>query len=123
LPPPGTELDVDAAAASTVVAGPRAFREWLKSKSLKELNELTKSAAAFQQAEAGWRREEFKTDCQPGRRRKRVDTKVNLKYATSVAYEKWRSGPGKDSRSHLKDPSSVRVFGFTMPLPILVLPP
>jgi hypothetical protein len=38
---------VDELVAATSLAGPRALREWLKGKSLKELNELTRSARLF----------------------------------------------------------------------------
>jgi hypothetical protein len=117
LPSHCTELETDEAAAATSVSGPRAFREWLKSKSLKDLNQLTRSAAAFQQAEARWRREEFQADSKTGPRPRRVDTKVTLKYATAVAYEKWRSGPGKDVRSHLKVSRFGSVFQLPKPLP------
>ena len=117
LPPPDTEPSKDQAAAAIAVSGPRAFSEWLKSQSLVVLNELTKSATAFQQAEARWRKEEFKSDCESGPRRKRADTKVNLRYATAVAYEKWRSGPGKGAKCQLKDLGLVRLSGYSSPLP------
>jgi hypothetical protein len=117
LPPPATEPIKDQAVAAIAVSGPRAFREWLQSQSLVVLNELTKSATAFQQAEARWRKEEFKSNCESGPHRKRADTKVNLKYATAVAYEKWRSGPGKSSKCHLKDLGLVRLSGYSSHLP------
>jgi hypothetical protein len=119
-PLPGTELDKDEAVAPTSVSGPRAFRVWLKSKPLKDLNQLTRSAAAFQDAEARWRREEFKTACKPAPRPRRRDTKVNMKYATAVAYEKWRSGPGKDVRCHLKDSRLVLLSSYTNYCPAAV---
>jgi hypothetical protein len=91
------------AAGPKEVAGARPFREWLHTLSAKELNEITKSAAAFQDAESRWRKE---SGCESGPaepRRRRIDIKVHQKYATVLAYNKWRAGPGKASTANLKD--------------------
>jgi hypothetical protein len=103
LPPPAEESLVDVAAAAVAVAGPRAFREWLASRSVYQLNELTRSSTAFQDAEAQWRREELKAGDAAPIRRRNVSTKLNLKYATALSYSKWKAGPGEASRTPHKD--------------------
>ncbi len=108
LPPPDEEPPVDGAAAAVAVAGPRAFREWLTSRSAYQLSELTKSPAKFQAAEAQWRREELKANDAAPIRRRNVANKLNLKYATALSYSKWKAGPGEASRAPLKDSGLVR---------------
>jgi hypothetical protein len=111
----------EAAAAPSGIAGARTFRDWLDKLALHELNEVTASPTAFQEAEARWRKEHQRGDQQLVARRRRCDQKVNFKFAVGLAFAKWREGPGKLSRAYLRDRLVIAIAGLAILLVGLVL--
>ena len=79
------------------------FGEWLHARSQDTLEAFTKSIEAFSEAEKQWKVEFPLVQKTPSAARQHRSTKVRYRLAVGLAFLKWRSGAGRDSKAQHKD--------------------